>query len=73
MPMHPCTTRCALQVNHSWGYGGTGKKASGGAFTPYSEPFGPGDEIACILDLTAAEPTLMFAKNGLSLGLVRWC
>ena len=69
MPLHG--TSHALQMEHSWSYCSTGEKASAGAYAPYSEPFGTGDEIACMLDLTAAEPTLTFAKNGVLLGAVR--
>lgn len=62
-----------LQADHTWGYNSTGEKASGSAFMPYAEPFGPdhGDEVTCILDLTV-EPTVTFAKNGMLLGVVRF-
>lgn len=70
MPMHGRIHM--LQADHTWGYSGTGEKASGGACMSYAEPFGPGDEVTCILDLTATEPTLTFAKNGVLLGVVRF-
>ena len=38
------------------------------AFKPYGEPFGPGDEITCFVDLTSNPGELFFAKNGTLLG-----
>ena len=69
--MHGTSHGYALQADHFWSYCSTGEKASSDAFAPFSEPFRPGDEIACMLDLTAVEPTLTFAKNGALLGVVR--
>ena len=52
---------------HSYAYGGTGKKSSGGSFETYGESFGRGDVIACALDLDAGE--VRFFKNGIDLGM----
>jgi hypothetical protein len=57
------------EVPLSWGYGGTGKKVSAGNFQDYGQPFGPGDEITCLVDLTAEPGLLSFAKNGMPLGI----
>ncbi len=66
--LHILGRALASQAEHSWGYSSTGKKSTGKSFLPYYETFGPGDEITCMVDLTADPPMVTFAKNGTIIG-----
>ncbi|NWZ99967.1 HNRL1 protein, partial [Nesospiza acunhae] len=49
----------------SYGYGGTGRKSTGGTFQSYGARFGQGDVIGCLADFEAGEEVeLSFLKNG---------
>jgi ATP-dependent RNA helicase DDX1 len=52
---------------HGYGYGGTAKKSSGGAFEDYGEKYGDGDCVGCLLDMQQGH--VSFTKNGTDLGL----
>ncbi|GMH45072.1 hypothetical protein BSKO_13029 [Bryopsis sp. KO-2023] len=52
--------------NHSFGFGGTGKKSNNRQFESYGEPYAMGDVIGCILDIPGS--TISFSKNGQALG-----
>ncbi|GAX80589.1 hypothetical protein CEUSTIGMA_g8026.t1 [Chlamydomonas eustigma] len=57
------------EVEHSWGFGGTGRVATGNTFKAYGESFGPGDVIVCLVDLSPGQPSsISFIKNGVFLG-----
>lgn len=57
---------------HSFGYGGTGKFSSNGAFLDYGGRFGVGDTIICAVDLEShPRAKVAFAKNGVWLGVAK--
>ncbi|WIA38205.1 hypothetical protein OEZ86_001552 [Tetradesmus obliquus] len=66
----------SLGSHQSWGYGSTGKKSTGNMYQPYPANqrrcFGPGDEVACFVDLSPAAPnsiaSISFAVNCQHLG-----
>jgi ATP-dependent RNA helicase DDX1 len=53
---------------HGFGYGGTGMKSFMNTFEAYGEPYGEGDVIGCLLDMTSHPPSIHFSKNGKALG-----
>lgn len=49
----------------SYGYEGTGKKASGNEFVAYGKPFAKGDVVGCYADFeTDGKVTLTYTVNG---------
>ncbi|WIA17903.1 hypothetical protein OEZ85_009400 [Tetradesmus obliquus] len=66
----------SLGSHQSWGYGSTGKKSTGNMYQPYPANqrrcFGPGDEVACFVDLSPATSSsiasISFAVNCQHLG-----
>ncbi|KAF6263098.1 hypothetical protein COO60DRAFT_537513 [Scenedesmus sp. NREL 46B-D3] len=65
----------SLGSQHSWGYGSTGKRSTGNMYTPYPanqrRSFGPGDEVACFVDLSPAAnaiASISYAVNCQHLG-----
>lgn len=66
-----CVDVGSLGAHNSWGYGSAGKKSTGNIYTPYpsTQPsgrcYGPGDEVACFVDLTGSRGTacISYAVN----------
>ena len=59
----------SLNLGHddqSFGFGSTGKKSHGNAFSAHGEAWGAGDTITCLLDADAG--TISYLKNGQALG-----
>ncbi|KAK1444820.1 RNA helicase like protein [Babesia gibsoni] len=52
---------------NSYGYGSTGKKSNTGKFVDYGIPFGKGDVVLCLIDLS--EGTISFKLNDRNLGM----
>ncbi|GMH42486.1 hypothetical protein BSKO_10405 [Bryopsis sp. KO-2023] len=53
----------------SWGYDGAGEVLHAGKLSAYGQPFGPDDEIVCLVDLESGKPAVSFVKNGETLGV----
>ncbi|CAJ1423301.1 unnamed protein product [Effrenium voratum] len=52
-----------------YGFGGTGKKVTGGVFEPYGQNFGVGDTIHCEAERENGRLRIGFAKNAEPLGV----